>query len=62
MASKRDGQQNPLTLRDVALAALELDAQHGHDPVSWEDVVAKAKSLAAERILQTEQLLRGVGR
>jgi hypothetical protein len=38
------------TLRDVAQAALAIDADGGHGPVSWSDVVEKAHDLAAKRL------------
>lgn len=49
MARENENQRSTLTLRDVALAALELDASGGRDSVSWSDVIAKAKVVAAER-------------
>lgn len=41
------------TLRDVAQAALALDADGGREPVSWGALVEKARDLAARRHLAT---------
>lgn len=49
MACENENQRSTLTLRDVALAALLLDASGGPNPVSWQDVIAKANALAAEQ-------------
>lgn len=42
-------QQVVPTLRDVAHAALEIDADGGDDPVAWGRLIARAKVVAAKR-------------
>jgi hypothetical protein len=50
MAIKHDDRDHGVNLRDVALAALALDAAGGRDPVGWDDIVRKARELAADRV------------
>ena len=50
MACKNNADNRDMpTLRDVALAALELDASGGHGPVSWKDVVEKTNAVVTAR-------------
>jgi len=49
MACKDKNRIKGLTLRDIALAALELDAAGGTGPVTWLDLAAKARDFAGRR-------------
>jgi len=60
MARENESDTSNLTLRDVALAALELDADGRRGAVSWSDIIAKAQAIAAERMESQAQV--GAGR
>jgi len=48
MSEKLDVNVIP-TLRDVAQAALEIDADGGREPVAWGRLIDRAKAMAAKR-------------
>ena len=55
-----ENKANRITLRDVAVAALELDAD-GRGRVTWEDVVIKARALATGRAQATQPPEKNTG-
>ncbi len=61
MARENDN-RSTLTLRDVALAALELDAD-ARGSVSWEDIATRANAIAADRAARAThpQASKGAG-
>jgi len=53
---------NAPTLRDVALAALEIEADGGKEPVAWGRIVDRAHEVARQRAARQKAPAKSEGR